>query len=214
MKPSKHASAFVNFIPEFGQCLADADGSEWPEDVRQDRLCGAISPKILEAIVGRTWPKSYDETVTLSRKITEDQYYLTQRNSGTAKSLIKSLIASTPKPEVDVIDWEPNAPTQGGGQQNGNLKGPGSPNDQLLIGKRARSVSREEIDRCKAEKVCWRCARRGCNSKGCPLAAPIRPRVKANNTNMERQTYDLAAVVDEAPDEEGRVEDMTKLEEE
>ena len=26
--------AFVNFIPEFEQCLADADGSEWPEDVK------------------------------------------------------------------------------------------------------------------------------------------------------------------------------------
>ena len=118
------------------------------------------------------------------------------------------------------MDWEPtvtmklNAATQGGGNPNGNPKGPGLPNDKLLVGKRARWVSREEMDRRKAEKVCWRCARRGCNSKVCPLAVPIRPRVKANNTNMERQTYDLAAVVDEAPDEEGRVEDMAKQEKE
>ena len=68
--------AFVNFIPDFEQCLVDADGSEWPEDVKQDRLCEAVSPKILEAMVGRTWPKSYDETVMLFRKIAEDQYYL------------------------------------------------------------------------------------------------------------------------------------------
>ena len=51
-----HSSSytFVYFIPEFEQCLADADGSEWPEDVKQDRLHEAISPKILEAMVERT----------------------------------------------------------------------------------------------------------------------------------------------------------------
>ena len=110
-------------------------------------------------MVERTWPKTYDETVTLFHKIAEDQYYLTQRNSGTTKSFGKSPITSVPKPEVDVMDWEPtvttklNAYTQGGGNPNGNPKGPSLPNGELLVGKRARWVSREEINRRKAEKV-------------------------------------------------------------
>lgn len=203
---------FVNFLPEFEQCLADAEGHEWPEDVKQDRLCEAISPKILEAMVGRTWPKTYDETVALFRQIAEDQYYLSQRNSETAKSFGRSSMTLTPKPEVDVMDWEPTITTklntQESGNPNGNPKGPGLPNDELLVGKRARWVSKKEMNRRKAEKLCWRCARKGCHSKICPLAAPIRPGIKADNTGME--AYDLSAVIDEASDGGSKVHDITE----
>ena len=98
------ARAFVNFIPEFEQCLVDADGSEWPEYVKKDRLCEAVSSKILEAIVGRTWPVSYDETVNLFRKIAEDQYFLSQRNTGTLHSAGQPGATAAPEPAVDVID--------------------------------------------------------------------------------------------------------------
>ena len=56
---------FVNFLPEFERCLADAEGSHWPEDVKRDRLCEAVSSEILEAMVGREFPNTYYETVNL-----------------------------------------------------------------------------------------------------------------------------------------------------
>ena len=208
--------SFVSFVPDFEQCLADADGSEWPEDVKQDRLCEAISPKILEAMVGRTWPKSYDETITLFRKIAEDQYYLSQRNTGTAKNTDRSPVISNIKPEVDVMDWEPtiatkvNAYTPRNGNLDGHPKGPGLPNDYLLRGKRARWVSEEELNRRKADKVCWRCARKGCTSKVCPLAAPVRPKVKASNTAVETPALDVAAIAEDLFDGGNRVEEITE----
>ena len=208
--------SFVSFVPDFKQCLADADGSEWPEDVKQDRLCEAISPKILEAMVGRTWLKSYDETVTLFRKIAEDQYYLSQRNTGTAKNIDRSPVISNIKPEVDVMDWEPtiatkvNAYTLRNGNLDGHPKGPGLPNDYLLRGKRARWVSEEELNRRKADKVCWRCARKGCTSKVCPLAAPVRPKVKASNTAVETPALDVAAIAEDLFDGGNRVEEITE----
>ena len=90
------------------------------------------------------------------------------------------------------MDWEPtiatkvNAYTPRNGNLDGHPKGPGLPNDYLLRGKRARWVSEEELNRRKADKVCWRCARKGCTSKVCPLAATVRPKVKASNTAAQR----------------------------
>ena len=197
------ARAFASFIPDFEQCLADADGSEWPEDVKQDRLCEAISPKILEAMVGRTWPKSYNKTVTLFRKITKDQYYLSQRNTGITKNAGKSLFIPNLKPKMDIMDWEPNTTTKinaytpGNGNLDGHLKGPGLPTDHLLRGKRARWVLEEELNRRKADKVCWRCARKGCTTKVYPLAALIRPKVKACNTTVETPALDVAAIAED-----------------
>ena len=214
------ARAFVNFIPEFEQCLVDADGSEWPEDVKKDRLCEAVSSKILEAMVGRTWPVSYDETVNLFRKIAEDQYFLSQRNTGTPRSTGQPGATPAPKPEVDVMDWEPTPATKintyipTGSNPNGHPRGLGLPNDHLLRGKRARWVSEEELNRRKAGKVCWRCARKGCSSVVCPLAAPIRPKIKARNTTIDSTVLDLTAITDESPGEEGTREDVNNSEKE
>ena len=161
------ALAFVNFHPEFEQCLIDADGSEWPEDGKKDRLCEAVSFKILEAIVGRTWPISYDKTVNLFRKIANDQYFLSQRNTGTPRSAGQPGATAAPKSTVDVMDSEPtpateiNTYTLTGSNPNGHPRGPGLSNNHLLRGKTARWVSEEELNRRKAGRFVDDAQKRG-----------------------------------------------------
>ena len=54
-------------------------------------------------------------------------------------------------------------------------QGPGLPDDHRLRGRRAKWVPQEVIADRIQRRVCFRCARKGCRSSECPLAATQRP---------------------------------------
>ena len=86
-----------------------------------------------------------------------------------------------------MMEWEPTLPVQS--QVNGirlikqgNVDGYPStrPEDQPLVGKRAKWISKEEIETRRRDRRCLRCGRTGCRIATCPLAAAIRPAQIAN----------------------------------
>ncbi|KAH7110440.1 hypothetical protein EDB81DRAFT_736152, partial [Dactylonectria macrodidyma] len=84
-----------------------------------------------------------------------------------------------PPRREDMMEWEPTPATLSkvNSARSRNLHGYPSkrPQDQALVGKRAKWVNRDEMDARYAEGRCLRCGRGDCRVDTCPLAAAIRP---------------------------------------
>ena len=100
------------------------------------------------------------------------------------------------------MEWEPTT-TQ---VKAFNLRGKGNtngypskrPEDQELLGKRAKWVNQEEIDARRQDRRCLRCGRNNCRIATCPLAAAVRP--KHIGVITARSTVVTEAAVDEDSD--------------
>ncbi|KAK9436413.1 reverse transcriptase (RNA-dependent DNA polymerase) domain-containing protein [Metarhizium brunneum] len=106
----------------------------------------------------------------------------------------------------DMMEWEPTP--QASSQVNAartrrdkNTYGYQSkrPEDQALLGKRAKWVEQAEMDARYREGRCLRCGRDNCRVERCPLAAPIRPgnatrRTQVNVAAPSRPLVTIAAI--------------------
>jgi hypothetical protein len=129
------------------------------------------------------------------------------RNNDSKKARVDSnsttlSVAATPK--EDMMEWEPTIAV------NTNITCPGKnrngypskqPEDQALIGKRAKWVDKTKIDKQWKEKRCLRCGRDGCRVESCPLAAAKPP--AGNNMPVAR-----ARVTEAAVEESGKQESL------
>ncbi|KAM4067027.1 retrotransposon gag protein [Hirsutella rhossiliensis] len=68
------------------------------------------------------------------------------------------------------------------------------PEDQALLGKRAKWVDQAEMDARYREGRCLRCGRDNCRIERCPLAAPIRPANTTRRTQVNAVTPSRPAV--------------------
>lgn len=105
---------------------------------------------------------------------------------------------SVPKVEdrrEDMMEWEPTPQVSSHvnaarTRSDRNTYGYRSkrPEDQALLGKRAKWVEKEEMDARYHEGRCLRCGRDNCRVDRCPLAAPIRPANMTKHTQVNAVT--------------------------
>ncbi|KAF2835751.1 hypothetical protein M501DRAFT_1019738 [Patellaria atrata CBS 101060] len=146
---------FIAFYPRFEREIANADAEGKKKD-------------------------TYEEFAQRCEKISNDMELF-----GQWAKVRSSRSAQTTNTETSHRDmeWEPTPSVPTSTQVNStrtrnNKDGYPSkrPEDQVLIGKRAKWVDQGEINARIRENHCLRCGRDGCRVSTCPLAAPIRPK--------------------------------------
>jgi hypothetical protein len=216
----KEDEAFISFYPRFEKEMANADAESWPEHTKISYLRNALSSRLKDRLVGSFGMNAatYAEFAQKCVDISNDMELLGQwtrkanrYGSRTTESTPIPTVITTPLqvPREDMMEWEPTPAIQTKihatrVRRAPNLTGYPStrPEDQQLIGKRAKWVSQEEMDARRQEGRCLRCSRTGCRVATCPLAAAVRPSRIANIGVAPNRTVTTAAVQedDEEPD--------------
>lgn len=220
----KDDETFISFYPRFEKEMANADTENWPDDVKISYLRNALNSKMKDRLVGTSGIKTAtyagfaQKCVDLSNDM--DLFGQWTKKGGnnrnhTAENTQIPLVLPTPSQSMsapinreDMMEWEPTplASTQLNtirSRSRANMNGYPSkrPEDQQLIGKRAKWVDQEELDARRHDRRCLRCGRSTCRIALCPLAAAIRP----TRTNI--QVASTAVVMDAA------VKDTEEMEE-
>ncbi|KAM4061963.1 retrotransposon gag protein [Hirsutella rhossiliensis] len=199
---------FTSFYPRFEREIANANAEYWPDDSKISYLQEALNDKMKAALIGSD-PSAISSYVGLARRCdslssqmellgqwkrprgntkSSDNYDNHQNHGGQAAQ--KQSGQKTEVRREDMMEWEPTL--QASAKVNAartrsdkNTYGHQSnrPEDQALLGKRAKWVDQTEMDARYREGRCLRCGRDNCRIERCPLAAPIRP---ANATRRTR----------------------------
>jgi hypothetical protein len=215
---------FTSFYPRFEREIANANAEYWPDDSKISYLQEALNDKMKAALIGSD-PSVISSYVGLAKRcdsLSSQMELLGQwkRPRGDAKRPDHG--GGQPaqkqpglKAEVrreDMMEWEPtpqafsqvNAART---RSNKNINGYPSkrPEDQALLGKRAKWVEQTEMDARYREGRCLRCGRDNCRVERCPLAAPVRPvtatrRTQVNAAVPSRPAVTIAAIAEEDED--------------
>ncbi|ODA78188.1 hypothetical protein RJ55_06793 [Drechmeria coniospora] len=160
----RQAVTFAKFLPTFENTLLEAGGSNWPEVVKIQFLENALRDDLRHVLIPIT---------DLSR----DDFHSFTRQVGIVASRLELLTyhpfhrptsynTGEVKPTIQQADLTEPARIQQANLAEGN---------ELLRGKRAQYISAAELSRRKRVGVCFRCARKGCHTKICPLLPPTPP---------------------------------------
>jgi hypothetical protein len=181
--------SFATFIPKFEREMLDAGGTGWSDEVCINYLEGAVNDKIRGGLVSVIQiPGKYHEYVqllqTIGSRLDGMKYSLKRRNQSDNKPKPESPMAPQTIASVeDPMEWESV-------KANRTMM----KEDQTLQGKRAKWVSKEEMNARRNEQRCLRCGRSKCQVNKCPLL-PARPPVKARKVHSTEVTE--AAVEEE-----------------
>ena len=170
--------SFSRFLPLFERLLAESGGLSWPDENKINALKMALSPDLRDAFASVKPPNTYDLFVSeltglASRKeaakaMTSTWQSRTSRNAaGTSNNTSTS--RSTALTNPNAMDWEPSVNAAAIEEEN-----------KALRGKRAKWVSKQEIQKRRAEHRCLRCSRKGCSTKKCPLLPAVKPVAQAS----------------------------------
>ena len=171
---------FSTFLPQFESLLAQADALCWPDAPKINLLRQALSPQLAQALM-------YQAAIPTGYRAFADQLGVLATNLGAHQTIQRASNNVTTQyapANPDAMEWVATAPMdaqQPHQQPRQQQKAPRfnkaareAANAQLK-GKRALWVSKEELERRRQAKVCFRCARPGCGTKVCPLLPPIKP---------------------------------------
>lgn len=189
LKQAKNAS-FARFLPLFEKALAEAGGLQWPHSVRINHLYNALAPDLKRALVTVQLPDEFPAYVRQIQDISSRLEGLERPGSTGNRSKKPSSSAND-----NAMEWEPTTTTVGSSalqQANAALKG-----------KRAKWVSREEMQKRRKENRCLRCGRKGCKPEKCPLLPakpPESPSTRVNSSATVQALVNSAAV--EIPESE------------
>jgi len=218
---------FTSFYPRFEKEIANANAEYWPDDSKISYLQEALNDRMKAALIGSD-PVAISTYVGLAKRcdsLSSQMELLGQwkkprgntrglDNHGSQSSQ-RSQQQHVQQAEVrreDMMEWEPTPQastqvnagrTRGGKNTNGYQSR--RPEDQALLGKRAKWVDQDEMDARYREGRCLRCGRDNCRIERCPLAAPIRPgsvtrRTQVNAAAPSRPLVTNAAIVEEDED--------------
>ncbi|KAF7566014.1 hypothetical protein PtrM4_054480 [Pyrenophora tritici-repentis] len=168
---------FISFYPRFEKEIANANAEGWDDDAKISYLRNALSNKMRDRLVG------------LSGSDTDTYAGFVQRCVDVSNDMELYAPMTTVDANVagysnhqDMMEWEPTQPATTqvnavGLRGKANINGFPSkrPEDQELLGKRAKWVNQEEIDARRQGRRCLRCGRNNCRIATCPLAAALRP---------------------------------------
>lgn len=203
---------FASFYPRFEREIANANAEYWPDDSKISYLQEALNDKMKGALIGSdpSVISSYAGLATRCDSLSSQMELLGQwkkprnsvreTNSHNDNSNGNQAAQKQPAPKVadrreDMMEWEPTPQTSSHinaarTRSGRNIHGFQSrrPEDQALLGKRAKWVDKGEMDARYREGRCLRCGRDSCRVDRCPLAAPIRPTNAAGPTQINAVT--------------------------
>ncbi|KAF1739610.1 hypothetical protein CRV24_001546 [Beauveria bassiana] len=209
---------FTSFYPRFEREIANANAEYWPDDSKIAYLQEALNEKMKGALIGSD-PSVISSYVGLAKRcdsLSSQMELLGQwkkprnnakgsnihnnHNNGGQAAQKQSFPRAEDKRE-DMMEWEPTPQTSSrvnaarirSGRNTGGYQSK-RPEDQALLGKRAKWVDKEGMDARYREGRCLRCGRDNCRVDRCPLAAPIRPADATGRTHVNAVTPSRATV--------------------
>jgi hypothetical protein len=205
---------FISFYPRFEKEIANADAEGWDNDAKISYLRNALNSRMRDNLVGCSGSETntYDGFVQKCVDVSNDMELYGQwtkkrgaGNSYTVRHTRVPIPMTTPDTNVtahvnheDMMEWEPTITQVNAfglrGKSNTNGYPSKRPEDQELLGKRAKWVSQEEINARRQDQRCLRCGRNNCRIATCPLAAAVRPKhigvMMANSTVVNKAATD------------------------
>lgn len=182
--------SFAKFLPIFEKDFADAGAAGWADESKKQLLLNALNKTLSMALVNRGIPETFEQLVSRLHEISADLDMLAFKN-GQISSV----------PATDAMDWTPSHTKTYATRTAPNPEGYPSkrPEDQNLLGKRAKWVEKEELEKRRHTSRCLRCGRTGCFVIKCPLKPALRP---GSQTNTPRAVVTTAAYEEDTEDVE------------
>lgn len=177
---------FSKFLPRLEKEFADAGALEWPDEAKRQILLQSLNRNMTESLMNRGIPPTFIGLIARLHEISNDMDALCINRPQRPRSPKTSSTEAT----YELMDWTPTTTVTSSATQrkqtNRGRYGPGmSQNrDEHLVGKRAKWVSRDEIDRRRTEGRCLRCGRDGCRITRCPLKAAVPPEKKTRRPRV------------------------------
>jgi hypothetical protein len=137
---------FREFLQEFEQKLLEAGGWEFSDGVRKGYLRSAVSRKIKEKLVAVEEPAKYEDFVNQLRRTSDNLAELDRLSN-------RKTWSKAQEPEQDAeMDWEPTAKVSKAAPNR-----PRSSKALVTDQPQAKWVSKETLDRRRANQECLRC---------------------------------------------------------
>ena len=212
--------SFASFYPRFEREIANANAEGWPSESKIAYLQNALNDSMKQQLISASAADlaDYDSLCQKCDGLSSRMDLLGQWKSKKksdkgprAAPKDKELRPQSPGPRrEDMMEWEPTpvAPTSSRSSASPNVNGYASkrPEDQPLLGKRAKWVELDEMNARKRDQRCLRCGRDNCRISRCPLAAAIPPHLRNAAAKPRTRPAVTKAEVDEedATDESGK----------
>lgn len=181
--------SFTAFYPRFEKEIANAEAESWEDSSKISYLRNALHQKLKRYLIGCPGKElqSYAAFAMKCEEISNQMELFGEWSIETkdnAKDVKKQVLeprthgSKVPSHRENMMEWEPTTTVSiQTANTRKNLDGYHSkrPEDQALLGKRAKWVAKAELDSRRREGRCFRCGRDGCRIERCPLAAAIPP---------------------------------------
>lgn len=162
--------SFNDLISELDRLLLEAGGHAWDDKVKKGYLRAAVNQTLRDKLITIEEKPSYEEyclqVKNIADRLAEFKRISTPRsNVGTAPISPGTMVQPMGKAIIgDTMDWEPSTSRQS---------------------RRAKWVTREELDHRRQDGRCLRCGSSEHHVKTCPYLPPQRPQIQQgirNNT--------------------------------
>jgi hypothetical protein len=209
---------FTAFYPRFEKEIANAEAESWEDSSKISYLRNALHPKLKAHLIGcsKSDLQSYMAFATKCEEVSNQMEIFGEWKGMLENSYDKRGAkqygeihphgSGTAVSKEDIMEWEPTTAIRANNiRTRRNRTGYPSkrPEDQALLGKRAKWVDKSEISKRWEEGRCLRCGRDGCRIEQCPLSAAIPP---AGNTMPISRIRITEAAVEERPAEQQSLE--------
>lgn len=147
---------FYSHYLYFRQLLSDADGLNWPDEVKKNYFNTSLSLELQRALIGQV-PNgiTFDAYLEILSRIDEQLEGFKLRTS----KLHKPVIYTATQNDNDRMDWQPTRPVQ----------------VATTSQRRAKWVSNEEINQRRQQGRCFRCGDLSHRVNDCPYLPARRP---------------------------------------
>ncbi|KAI3122130.1 hypothetical protein CBS147326_8957 [Penicillium roqueforti] len=164
--------SFATFLPTFEKEFADLGVMDWPEDAKVSLLIGSLNLTTRTALSYRDLPDDLTELILLLRRIDTDMDLLLSETKR-ASNYQERKVTRPRSPVDDRMEWSPTPAVTIASLRTRR-------EDRDLVGKRARWVDEEELERRRREGRCYRCGCDGCSE----LAPPYGPLYGMNREEL------------------------------
>ncbi|KAI0992151.1 hypothetical protein K3495_g16035 [Podosphaera aphanis] len=197
----KETERWADFLAAWSNKLTEARGDFWPDENKISMLQNAMNKKLTRALIGNHLlpDDDFNEWTQIVNKVAQ-QVERAEKKAGWLPSRVEfesGEQSSGPRREVFRNDVSRESDRINGSKVSVEMEQPavdssgdtvmGGVNSTRIPGKiqgRARWKSRAQLDRLKEEGKCFRCERKGCLSRSCPLLPAQRPRGTGPGVNM------------------------------
>ncbi len=179
---------FAKFLPLLEKTFAEAGALSWPDDAKVPLLLKALNNTMKTALTQRGIPKSFEGIINQLHEISTDLD--TMSLAKTTTSYRQPARHQKSEEVYDPMDIDPpETRISSAGTRNSTGYPSKRSEDKILIGKRAKWVDKEVMDKRKEEGRCLRCGRDKCSIRKCPLKPARRPeRTPSRSPSPSRKT--------------------------